>query len=523
MDANKMVSMNTERRLPWRALAPAALASLLLAGCMVGPDYHRPELAMADHYHSGAALGQLASDGNTDLARWWRGFDDPVLTRIVERVLAQNLDLEAAQARVIQARAAAGQAATGWLPQGSLDGSVTEQRQSLVSPFGTVASQFPGYKRNITVEQIDVGASWELDLAGGLHRQAEALRDEADAAEASRMGTRVSVVAEAADAYFQLRSAQAAIVLLREQIDTDQAYVHVMDDRVHQGVALDRERDDAEATLAQDRALLPGLRTLAERQRNRLDVLMGDAPGTNAAAIGDTPPDMWVSPGLPADLRPADLLRRRPDVIAAERKLASSTAGIGAALSQYYPDISLSGLLGFDRMNNGSLFTARAFEPTALAGLHWRLFDFGRVDAEVTQAKGARAEAFARYRQSVLRASEDVENALVALAEAGENTDQWRAAVGANSRAEQSARRSYQQGAAAEGDLLLRRRSLLEARRAWVLASGDRARATVAAYRALGGGWAPEAPRDSHEAALASTASASTAPAAGTPTANARP
>ncbi|NIE85156.1 efflux transporter outer membrane subunit [Burkholderia sp. Tr-860] len=481
--------MNTERRLPWRALAPAALASLLLAGCMVGPDYHRPELAMADHYHSGAALGQLASDGNADLARWWRGFDDPVLTRIVERVLAQNLDLEAAQARVIQARAAAGQAATGWLPQGSLDGSVTEQRQSLVSPFGTVASQFPGYKRNITVEQIDVGASWELDLAGGLHRQAEALRDEADAAEASRMGTRVSVVAEAADAYFQLRSAQAAIVLLREQIDTDQAYVRVMDDRVHQGVALDRQRDDAEATLAQDRALLPGLRTLAERQRNRLDVLMGDAPGTNAAAIGDTPPDMWVSPGLPADLRPADLLRRRPDVIAAERKLASSTAGIGAALSQYYPDISLSGLLGFDRMNNGSLFTARAFEPTALAGLHWRLFDFGRVDAEVAQARGRHAEALAVYRQAVLRAAEDVENAVTDWAQIGAQRDELARQVEAEALAQRAARDAYAQGDASLVEVLVEDQQWLSARGEQARLNADYARAAVATFRSLGGGW----------------------------------
>ncbi|WP_414448272.1 efflux transporter outer membrane subunit [Burkholderia sp. 22PA0099] len=501
-------------RLPLpHALAPALLATLLLAGCMVGPDYHRPEVAMAERYHAGDGLAAVSGDSTADLARWWTGFDDPALTRIIDRVLAQNLDLAAAQARVVQARAAAGEAATAWLPQGSLDGSIVHEHQSLVSPLGTIVSQSPGYSRNLTLEQIDAGASWELDLAGGLHRRAEALRDEAQAAEAARLGTRVSIAAEAADAYFRLRSAQAAIVLLREQIDTDGALVRVTEDRVQQGVALDRDRDDAEAQLAQDRALLPGLLTQAAQQRNRLDVLMGDAPGTDAAALGDAPPAMGVAPGLPGKLRPADLLRRRPDVIAAERRLASATAGIGAALSQYYPDVSLSGLLGFDRLNNGSLFTARAFEPSVLAGLHWRLFDFGRVDDEVRQAKGARAEAFAQYRQSILRASEDVENALVALAESDENVEQWRAVTGATGRAEQSAQRSYTQGTAAQGELLHRRRALLEARRAWVLASGDRARATVAAYRALGGGWSPDAPDDAQAAspAPASTPAASVA------------
>ncbi|WP_083294555.1 efflux transporter outer membrane subunit [Burkholderia plantarii] len=487
-----------------RGLAPALLAGLALAGCMVGPDYQRPELATADRYHAQAALGAVAGDGAADLARWWTGFDDPALSRIVARVLAQNLDLAAAQARVVQARAAAGEADTAWLPQGSLDGSVERLHQSLVSPFGSVASAFPGYQHNVTVAQIDAGASWELDLAGGLHRRAEALRDEAAAAEAARLGTRVSIVAEAADAYFQLRSAQAALLLLNQQVETDEAALRVVDDRVRHGVALDREHDDADAQLGQDRALLPALRTQLARQRNRLDVLMGDAPGTNAAAIDDTPPDMTVSPGVPAGIRPADLLRRRPDVIAAERHLAASTAGIGAALAQYYPDVSLSGLLGFDRMSTGGLFTAKAFEPAALAGIHWRLFDFGRVDAEVAQARGARAEALAQYRQAILRAGEDVENALVALAEADENTRQWRAVVVADGRAEQSAQRSYAQGTAAQGDLLRRRRSLLEARRAWVLASGDRARATVAAYRALGGGWAPDG--GPHDTALASAA-----------------
>ncbi|MBN3728176.1 TolC family protein, partial [Burkholderia sp. Ac-20379] len=143
--------IRTGRRVLPPALAPALLAALLLAGCMVGPDYRRPEVAVAEHYHAGDALAAVSGDSTADLARWWTGFDDPVLTRIVERVLAQNLDLAAAQARVVQARAAAGEAATAWLPQGSLDGSIVREHQSLVSPIGTIVSQSPGYSRNLTL------------------------------------------------------------------------------------------------------------------------------------------------------------------------------------------------------------------------------------------------------------------------------------------------------------------------------------------------------------------------------------
>ena len=276
---------------------------------------------------------------------------------------------------------------------------------------------------------------------------------------------------------------------MQAQVDTDTRYVAVMEDRMRQGVALDRDRDDAVARRRQDEALLSPLRAQVEKQGNRLDVLLGDSPGADAAGVRGNGAVTWTLPGIPGSLQPAALLRRRPDVVAAERRLAAATAGIGAALAQYYPDVSLSGLLGFERLGDGNLFASQAFQPAALAGLHWRLFDFGRVDAEVAQARGARAEAWAAYRQAVLRASEDAENALVTLAQVDDQAAALQGVLVANTRAAQSAQRGFGQGTASMGEILLRDREVLQSRRAWVLADVDRARATVDAYRSLGGGW----------------------------------
>ena len=296
----------------------------LLAACAAGPDYQRPDIALPDHYQ--ATSGPTAS--NIDLSRWWDSFDDPVLSQLINQALATNLDLAAAQARVAQARAAAGEANAATLPQLNLDGAVARQRQSLVSPLGLLGRQYPQYSRDQTWQQLGLGASWELDLAGGLHRQSEAMQAQAEAAEATHAGTRISVAAETADAYFQLRSNQAAEVLLQSQIAADQQYVTVMRNRSQQGVATDRDVDDAAAQLAQDQSLQPALHAQWVKQANRLDVLLGNVPGTGPASLRSSAQPGWQLPPLPGDLHPAQLLQRRPDIIAAERRLAASTTRI---------------------------------------------------------------------------------------------------------------------------------------------------------------------------------------------------
>jgi NodT family efflux transporter outer membrane factor (OMF) lipoprotein len=477
----------TARRAASFALAGLVAASL--AACAVGPDYRKPDSPMPDHYVHAAALEVLnASREPVELDTWWNGFKDPALTKIVQRALEQNLDLAASVARVEQARAAASFAGAQLLPQGSLGGSVTRQRQSLEGAQGRLGSALPGYERNTTTYSVGAGASWEIDIAGGLRRGAEAADAEFQAAEASHIGVRILVAAEAADAYFRVRGAQARIAIARQQEETNRKLLDLVRYRLAEGIGAEREQAQAEAQLAQTRVTIPPLQIELDTQLNRLDVLMGAQPGTYAAELGK-PVDGIVVPRVALAEGPANLLQRRPDVIAAERHLAASNARIGVATAEYYPKLSLAGLLGFESLSAGKLFTASAFQPAAAVGLRWRLFDFGRVDAEVAQAKGANAEALANYRKSMLRATEDVENALISLTQLELQSRELDKEIDAQQRARNASEDAYKGGAVSLYEVLEQDRQLLAARDERARVQADNARAAVSAFRSLGGGW----------------------------------
>jgi NodT family efflux transporter outer membrane factor (OMF) lipoprotein len=473
-----------------RLASVGLLALTALAGCATGPAYQRPEAPLAAAYHSADALaGRSAALPAPALDAWWNGFDDPALQRIVERVLAQNLDLAAAMARVDQARAAARMADARLLPEGSLTASAAHQRQSVNSPIGKIASSFPGYNREQSLYDAGLGASWELDVAGGLQHGAQAASAEAQAAEADRLGVRVSVTAEAADAYFRVRGAQRRIAVAQQQIATNGRLLELVRLRLADGLASSREAAQAEALVAQARATVPPLRIELEVQLNRLDVLMGAAPGTYAAELAapDTP-EMRV-PAISLSQGPADLLRRRPDVIAAERRLAASNAQIGAAMAEYYPKVTLSALLGLSSLGTTGLLTAASLQPQAAAGLRWRLFDFGRIDADVARAKGANAEALAAYRKAVLHAAEDVENAVVTLTQLEAQHTELAQEVDAHTRARDASELAYKGGAVSLYEVLEEQRQLLASSDQLARVNADNARAAVATFRAAGGGW----------------------------------
>jgi NodT family efflux transporter outer membrane factor (OMF) lipoprotein len=472
----------------------AALASLTLfsqlcmSGCAVGPSYQRPATTL-DKFHSAAALeGRPTSAPAPALEAWWDGFNDPMLSRIVQRARDQNLDLAAALARVQQARAAAREAGAQLLPTVDLDGQATRIHQSLESPTGQIASHLPGYNRNQSIYDAGLGAGWELDLFGGLRRGREAASAEADAAIAEQVGTRISVTADAADAYLRIRGDQARIAVAEQQVATDERLLELVRQRFGRGLAAVREVAQVEALLSHARASLQPLRIDLEAQINRLDVLLGVQPGTSAGEL-QIPSDIPSVPSVPANDRPLEVLRRRPDVIAAERHLAASNARIGQALADYYPKISLAGLLGYESSRPSDLFKAATFQPQGVVGLRWRVFDFGKVSAQVTQARGANAEALARYQQAVLRAAEDVENAFTSLVQLEAHQQELLIEVAALKRARDASQEAYQGGVIALTDVLDADRQLLTAQDELAQTRADSARAAVGTFRALGGGW----------------------------------
>ncbi|MFT4114341.1 TolC family protein, partial [Silvibacterium sp.] len=313
---------------------------------------------------------------------------------------------------------------------------------------------------------------------------------EAQAAAAARTGTRISVAAEAADAYIQIRGVQARLGFAQKQIETDQHLVDLVRQRKDAEVASDRELAQAEAVLSQARATIPLLNTALEAQLNRLDVLLGAQPGTYAAELRDIA-DIPAVPAIPSTDAPMDLLRRRPDIIAAEREVVASNARIGQALAEYYPKLSLSGIVGSEALAPGHLFEQQGFQPIGVAGLRWRLFDFGRVDAEVKMARGANAEALVKYRSSVLHAAEDVEDAFTLLVESENRRAEILREIEELQRVRDRSQESYQAGVIGLTDVLDADRQLLVARDELAVTREGAARAAVGSYRALGGGWQP--------------------------------
>jgi len=471
------------------ALASVSLFwQLCVSGCAVGPSYRKPATTL-EQFHSAASLqARPPSDPTPALETWWDGFNDPMLSRIVLRARDQNLDLAAALARVQQARAAAGEASAQLLPTFDVNGQATQIHQSLESAVGQIAGHLPGYNRNQSIYDAGLGAVWELDLFGSLRRGREAASAEADAAIAGQVGTRISITADAADAYLRIRGDQARIAVAEQQVATDERLLELVRQRFGRGLAAVREVAQAEALLSQARASLQPLGIDLEAQMNRLDVLLGLQPGTSAPEL-QTPSDIPSAPGVSTNDRPLDVLRRRPDVIAAERQLAASNARIGQALAGYYPNISLAGVLGYESSRPSDLFKAATFQPQGVAGLRWRLFDFGKVSAEVAQAKGAYAEALARYQQAVLRAAEDVENAFTSLVQFEAHQQELLTEVAALRRARDASQEAYQGGVIGLTDVLDADRQLLTVQDELARTRADSARAAVGTFRALGGGW----------------------------------
>jgi NodT family efflux transporter outer membrane factor (OMF) lipoprotein len=467
----------------------ALAAALLLGACAVGPRYSPPAAPTSAPFAAAALASTRAPTRPAPPPeRWWSGFGDPELVSLVDRALAQNLDLAQARARLVQARAQARAAGAALLPAAEADAQGQFQRQSLQSPLARIESAFPGFGRDQQLYDLNAQASWEVDLFGGLRRGAQAARAQYQASEAARAGARLTVAADTADAYVAFRELQARLAVARDQAKAQGRLAALTKLQFSRGVAARLQVDQAVGALSAVEASIPALEAALEAQRNALEVLVGVAPGSLRAELA-APGAIPLAPAVDAAGGPAALVRRRPDIIAAERSLAAADARIGAAIADYYPKITLSGALGYEASDIGQLVGPSAWQPQGGVGLRWRLFDFGRVDAEVAAARGARAEALAAWRQSVLKATADVETALVALVRREEQARVLDGGEAALARARAEAQAAYAAGHVSLIEVLDAEDRLLAARDQRLQAQSQAAQAAIAAFKALGGGW----------------------------------
>lgn len=475
--------------MPSNRIVTLLLSAGILTGCAVGPEYQKPDISLPDHYLGQTQLNKRNAESNVNLANWWEGFGDPQLTHFVKLAIGQNLEIAQAQARITQARSGLGVAHAALRPSGNIAAEAIRNHQSLESPLGQLLNAIPGYDRNANIYEANLIASWELDIFGGLRRQQDAALAEYQAANAAEIATRLAVAAQTADLYITIRGLQSRLDIANKQLDTQQQLLSKVSMLYSRGLAPKLQVQQVEAAVAQVEATIPALEIGLDVAMNALDVMLGAAPGKYRSELTAVKP-IPAAPQISSIGSPADLLQRRPDLIIAERRLVAANAKIGQAMTEYYPKVALSLLLGSATAISGSnLFSSAANQAAGVVGLRWRLFDFARIDAQIDNAKGQEAEAIAAYRQSTLRAAEDVENAISALVKREQQTEALLKGAQSLKQARDASFIAYQKGVVSMIEVLHADENLLKTTDAKALAQTESARSAVAAFKALGGGW----------------------------------
>ncbi len=461
-----------------------------LTACTVGPNYKRPNISLPEQY-IGTPLKSSNDNSKADIAIWWQSFNDPQLTRYVTLALKQNLDLTQAYTRVTQAQAGLSAANAPLQPIGTVGAQAAKVYQSVETPLGQVLNSMPDFDRHGSSYEANLSATWELDIFGGLRRDREAALANYQSSNAGASAVRLMVAAQTANIYINIRCLQSRLDIAHQQLQTQQQLLSIINLLYSKGLASEFQVKQAKANVAQVQAVVPVLGMNLDIAMNALDVMLGTVPGTHRAELAEVKP-IPVIPQITETGTPRDLLHRRPDLIMAERQLAASNARIGSAIAEYYPKVSLGGLIGSATTVSGNLFSSDANQAAGLLGLRWRLFDFGRINAEISLAKGQEAEKLAAYQLAVLHAAEDVENSLSTLSKRQEQLMALQDGENALKHAQKIALIAYQKGINSRIEVLQADSNALQFSDRKLQARTDSALAAVAVYKSLGGGWQPQ-------------------------------
>jgi outer membrane protein, multidrug efflux system len=445
--------------------------SLSLAACAAGPTFVSPRQDGGDWYSPGADTGEVE-------VMWWKGFNDPLLDSLIDEAVTHNHDIRIAKANVQEARALRTQARAGFFPE--IGASAQRER--------TVRSKDSAGSRGSTDYDASLDVLWELDIFGKTRRSSESALANLQAEEEAQRGVVLSVISETAASYFEARGLQRRIDLLKKNIGLLKKTEDIAQSRFKNGVVSELDVLRARGEREELEAILPSLEAAMMGTVFRVSVLTGNRPEHHVEAMLKAKNFSLPRDRVPVGLR-SDVLRRRPDVQAAERNLARSSADIGVAEADLFPSLSLTGSVSSGAARFGDLFSAGSLAFAAGQLIDWAVFSGWQRQAAVEAAKARNEAAFARYEKTVLTALEEAERQLVAYGKAWKRLKQLRTAGGSRSESHRIARLRYESGTE---DFL----SMIDAERSVISVQDDVIESETAVllrltslYKALGGGW----------------------------------
>jgi NodT family efflux transporter outer membrane factor (OMF) lipoprotein len=465
-----------------------------LTGCTVGPDYHRPDMPAP------AAFAEVASTPRTqvlpteaDLSQWWTQFGDPVLDNLIAEALAGNPDLQVAASRVREARQQVREAAAAELPSVSASGNaLTYNSQRKSSSGASTSSSSVTIPTSLNLYSAGFDATWEVDIFGGTRRAIEAARDTAEASEWSRRDGQVSLLAEVANDYLTLRALQTRIAVGEAELARQRSLFTLIQARRQSGFVTELDVNQQSVQVATAAAEIPQLEAQSRTMVHALGVLVGQPPEALSDALRAPAGEAALLPPAPPTLPiglPSDLLRRRPDIREAERRLAAANAEIGVRQADLYPKINLLGMASLASTSTTNFFSANNFASAALGMLTQPVFDGGKNEAAIRAAKEEHTQALIRYRASILVAFRDVEDGLVRYEAEERRRTSLTQSLEAARRSERIAQDQYHAGFVTFINVLHAENAVLNTQDQLTQSDAQALSDLVAVYKALGGGW----------------------------------
>jgi len=463
-----------------RPILPAIMLGLMLTGCAaVGPNYTKVEPKAPKRWHTKLENGLSACRLNPEtLAHWWTVFRDPELSSIEKRAVEGNLNLKESRARVREARALRSIEKANLLPTLDAAGSVARSRSSENS--GT------GMTRNLYSADFDAG--WELDIFGGVRRSVEAAQANLEATEENLHDVLVSLLAEVALNYVDVRTLQTRLAAVETNLKAQQDIYELNLSRYHAGLIDELAVQQSHYILESTRSHIPALETGLEKAKNRLAVLLGEKPGAMHKELAEA----RRIPVLPVTVAvgiPAETLRHRPDIRRAERNLAAQTARIGVATADLYPRFNLFGTIGLESISSGNLREWASRTWSIGPGISWKIFHAGAIRQNIKVQTARQKQALIQYESAVLKAQEEVENALMAYAKEQRRLESLKAATTAARRAYELSLDRYNAGLVDFNNVLDATRSLQSFQDELAGSEGTATSNLIRLYKALGGGW----------------------------------